>query len=392
MNALDQLDYSWSVYFKHSYKSPGNLELWHARNWWHLIGGITLVDGNVDWAPKLGGRTLAMWLWPMAYGAGFHLTTYDTQTNNINDVQNQFVTLDEFELGWNWFYFGYSSRRQKAYAVIHLGLTGKTYELAWPGRQHFKKAQPLRFFLGGSAGYNSANGRYFDARVDYGKGSYFGNLDDVLAYKEKFVPTPPQVYQTKKHDVELIGDDAVWVGRTQNLDDLKAERRWKFGGDALEYSIYGWFQWNDWKPDTWNNLFRVTYQREALQNNANNIGDRDLCVWVGPGYLHYTTSTYEVNHGDNWNVVGNIDFKSDVAEEKWIFVYFGYNRATHTAFGYVKFPDREGSVKFEKIRHQVAGEMWVYLGRDLWHAGINGKMRNWVYSSGPGSYQESDLN
>lgn len=96
----------------------------------------------------------------------------------------------------------------------------------------------------------------------------------------------------------MINKEGIWVGRTQSMEDLKADRRFKFGGSALEYAVYGWFRWIDWKPDTWNNLFRVTYQPERFQNNAHYIGDRDLCVWVGPGYLHYTTSTYQVNHGD----------------------------------------------------------------------------------------------
>lgn len=79
----------------------------------------------------------------MAHGSGFHFTTYDQQTGNSNDVLNQFISMDEFELGWVWFYFGYSSRKQRAFAVIHCGLTGQTHTLSWPGRQHFKNPKPL---------------------------------------------------------------------------------------------------------------------------------------------------------------------------------------------------------------------------------------------------------
>lgn len=392
MNALkDTVDYSWSVYYKHSWRHPGHLDLGIARNYWHCIGGVTLAEGDFRWPPGMGWRTLALWIWPMAHGAGFHFATYDQQTGNTNDVQNQFINMDEFELGWNWFYFGYSSRRQRAYAVMQLGLTGQTYELSWPGRQHFKSPKDLKFFLGSTDQYFPANGHYFDVRVDYGKGSFFGNLEAVLAYKEKFVPTPPMMYQTKAHSSELINKEGIKVGRTQSMDDLKAERRWKFGGGALEYAVYGWFRWVDWKPDTWNNLFRVTYQPERFQNNAHYIGDRDLCVWVGPGYLHYTTSTYQVNHGDNWNVVQNIDYGNSINSGEWVFVYFGYDRTKHSAYGYVKFAEKEGNVKFEGIRHQVAGEMWVYLGRDFWHAGINGELRNWHYASGPGAYRTDNF-
>jgi|NOAtaT_7_FD_contig_123_63552_length_1697_multi_6_in_2_out_2_3 hypothetical protein len=44
--------------------------------------------------------------------------------------------------------------------------------------------------------YAPANGRFFDIRLDYGAGSYFGNLEDVEAYKDKFIPKGPNVYQT----------------------------------------------------------------------------------------------------------------------------------------------------------------------------------------------------
>lgn len=336
---------------------------------------------------------MSMFIWPLVYGPGFHLCTYDQQTGNVNDVQNQFINLDEFELSWIWFYFGYSSRRQKAYAVIKVLLTGETYELTWPGRQHFKKAEPLRFELGGSAMFGSTHGRYFDVRVDYGKGSYFGNLEDINAYFLKYVPQNPALpYQNKLHKQTLIDNNEVWTGRTQRNEDLIADRRWKFAGEQLEYAVHGWMQWIDWKPDTWNNLIRVTYSRDGNQGNADKIGDRDLALWVGPGYFHYTTSTYSYNGGDNWNVVQNIDYGADIGAGKWIYIYFGYSRVKQKVFGYVKFEDREASVSFTNIRHQVPGELWVFLGKDYWHSGVNGKLRNWEYLSGPGAYKDSDMN
>lgn len=129
-------------------------------------------------------------------------------------------------------------------------------------------------------------------------------------------------------DNELLKNGEIGVGRTQSNDDLINNRRYEFGGEQLQYGIYGWYKWVDWKPDTWNNIFRVTYQPLRFQNNAHYIGDRTLTVWNGPGYVHFTTSTYESNYGDNWNVVQNIDYRNDLAESKWVFIYYAYNRVS----------------------------------------------------------------
>lgn len=147
------------------------------------MAGITRKGRNSWWTGELGDRTLAVWVWPIHYYLGYHFCTYNTDGRNTNDCQNVETNFEEFELGWTWFYFGYSIRRQKAYAVIQQGMDKKYFELMWPGRRHTKKPGFLKFHLG-SDGDWAANGKFFDVRVDYGKGSYFGNLEDIQAYKD----------------------------------------------------------------------------------------------------------------------------------------------------------------------------------------------------------------
>lgn len=153
--------------------------------------------------------------------------------------------------------------------------------------------------------------------------------------------------------------EEFWIGRSQSNDDLNRERRFDYEGlDVLEYAVHGWYRWIGWKPDTWNNLFRLTTNEPERQGNADYIGDRDLAVWNGPGYLHFTTSTYQFNHGDNWNVVQNIDYSSknwDLSTFGWIYVYYGYNRKTQTCVGFLKLGNvQETTIKFNGIRHQIA--------------------------------------
>lgn len=181
MEKLTSIDYSWSTYFKHSWKSPSVMRLEEARYNWLNMAGITKADRDITKASRLEDRVLALFMWPLQQLTGYQLCTYNQDNNIPNDCQNVESGFDEYELGWTWFYMGYSSRRQKAYAVIYFALSNKYFELSWPGRQHLKKPSALKFQLGANADFN-ANGRFFDVRVDYGPGSYFGNLEDVQAY------------------------------------------------------------------------------------------------------------------------------------------------------------------------------------------------------------------
>lgn len=219
---VKQIDYSFSLYYKHSWKNPNNMDLGWARWNWQAIGGITRKDRGSVWNyDQLADRTLALFLWPMQHLVGYHFCTYNADNRVSNDCQNIPVTLDEYELGWTWFYFGYNSRRQKAYAVVvtNSGQTEKVYEISWPGRPHFKKNNipDLRFHIGTPS--SAANGRFFDIRLDFGAGSYFGNLEDVLAYKTKFVPNPPVLFAEQKLTDNFLIKEQVASGRTQSTDE-----------------------------------------------------------------------------------------------------------------------------------------------------------------------------
>jgi len=72
---------------------------------------------------------------------------------------------------------------------------------------------------------------------------------------------------------------------------------------AAEYAVYGWSKW-DYTPakSAWHPLFRLTSNKPEEITDGAKIGDRTLAVWVGDGYLHFTTYTFDwhAGHNPNW--------------------------------------------------------------------------------------------
>ena len=48
--------------------------------------------------------------------------------------------------------------------------------------------------------------------------------------------------------------------------------------------------------------------RESEVQDASKIGDRDLVCWVGNGFLHFSTSTFNYYGDHNNNYWKNIDY------------------------------------------------------------------------------------
>lgn len=160
----------------------------------------------------------------------------------------------------------------------------------------------------------------------------------------------------------------------------------------LEYSIHGWFRWIGSKPDTWNSLFRVSTNEQQIAGNMEYIGDRALACWNGPGYMHFTTSHYGSNSGDNWNYVQNWDRSAFIGDSTWVFVYMGYSRAIKKLFAYAQNGDGNWyRLTVTGARHQVAKQFRVLIGRDYWHMGTSGILRDWHFKFGPGAFQEADM-
>jgi len=62
---------------------------------------------------------------------------------------------------------------------------------------------------------------------------------------------------------------------------------------AEDYAVYGWAKWTpiSEKAD-WHNIFRLTDHKDKTEENAAKTGDRNLCLWVGKGYITFATYTY----------------------------------------------------------------------------------------------------
>lgn len=114
------LDYSWSAYYKQSWRSPAVLPLDVARNVRTYIGGITRVAGGIDQITTLADATLLASVEPLSSFTGYKLCTYNQDNKILADCQDvQHSSFNEYELGWTWFYMAYSTRRQKGYAVVY---------------------------------------------------------------------------------------------------------------------------------------------------------------------------------------------------------------------------------------------------------------------------------
>jgi hypothetical protein len=71
------------------------------------------------------------------------------------------------------------------------------------------------------------------------------------------------------------------------------------------------------------------------ENNISNLGDRTLAVWIGNGIIHFTTYTFGLKSGHTVNSTKNVNYGDDL--DSWFFIYYGYDWATFTATGYLKF-------------------------------------------------------
>jgi len=81
-----------------------------------------------------GSRGLCMWLAPWnANGetARFHMATYATNRNEVNEWKNLEFSREELEGSWNFVYFGYSMDSQNAFAYVKFGKTGVIKTLDW---------------------------------------------------------------------------------------------------------------------------------------------------------------------------------------------------------------------------------------------------------------------
>lgn len=174
--------------------------------------------------------------------------------------------------------------------------------------------------------------------------------------------------------------DRVWKDEPKSFDVDVA--------GAEEYAVWGWAQWASTpEKQAWHNIFRISDHKEPIGDNIGKLGDRNLAVWVGAGFIHFTCYTFGFMAGDNVNQWKNVNYEDDL--ESWFFIYYGYSHVNKKVIAYIKFTDHEHLVEFDATRHFVPFNLKFYLGRDPWHAGFNGKMKGWNFAYGKGAYMAS---
>lgn len=95
--------------------------------------------------------------------------------------------------------------------------------------------------------------------------------------------TLPSKYLPIKEPIDnadLAGETAfTWQDKEGKKVDIEA-------AGAEEYAVYGWAKWDNLpEKQAWHLLFRLTDSEEGREGNLDKLGDRNLCGWVGAGFL-----------------------------------------------------------------------------------------------------------
>lgn len=83
------------------------------------------------------------------------------------------------------------------------------------------------------------------------------------------------------------------------------------------------------KKPAWLSLVRLTTNKPYADMAA--LGDRDLAIWIGRGFYHFTTYNLKTNVVNN---IQNIDYDLSL-EGVWNFIYFGYSGSRQQVTGFV---------------------------------------------------------
>jgi hypothetical protein len=183
---LDDLDdyniteYGFSFYYRASLYYPVRQDLGSLRGNWRFLGGLS-ENGDCAPAGRRGDRTLCIYDRYWNAGPGLHLTTYDSRSGNMNyykDIPQDWSK--EYDNQWNFIYFGYSKKLNKAYAYIKYTRTGTVVNLEWNDIFHIDPLQRAFFQLGKTPSYKyGLNGRYAQVRLDLSPDCFLGSQDAV---------------------------------------------------------------------------------------------------------------------------------------------------------------------------------------------------------------------
>jgi len=108
--------------------------------------------------------------------------------------------------------------------------------------------------------------------------SYFNRV----SFPDKYLPMKKPIKKSE-FEGELKRDVKDTSLKVLDIDAAGAE----------EYAVYGWAKWvHTTEKSAWHNIFRLTDHKDKTEANLDKTGDRTLCLWVGAGYLHFTTYTF----------------------------------------------------------------------------------------------------
>lgn len=122
-----------------------------------------------------------------------------------------------------------------------------------------------------------------------------------------------------------------------------------------------------------------------MQGDYTTIGDRTLTLWVGAGFLYYSTYNMPVARGSAPDVPKSIDYRTSL-NDQWIWTYFGYSKDKQKAFAYARFGAFHNFLEWTDLNHFVPSEFSFYLGGDKIYNNFRGTLGCFSVEIGPDAY------
>ncbi|CAD8058815.1 unnamed protein product [Paramecium sonneborni] len=368
----DFIEYGYGYWLRFLTLYPKRLE--NGKNApWYFLSRLTLNKNYQNIA--MNDRLLALWL-----GQGFyHFTTCDLVQNQPNLIQN-INHHDDIDGQWTYIYYSYNSIFKQAIGIIQFG--NENPQQITHNVLH-TKSKYLRFLVGGKDNnqYPGFNGQFSSIFLSTNQGVFIPSLDKFID-SFKTVKIPTQDFESIFR-VQLIDQE---ITRNPSLEgDYMA-----VGGGSkkfpLEYSLSGWFKWEDITQQVWHSVFRVQINKPSTDKF---LGDRTLCMFIGTaqgGIFHFPTYSYQNMKGEGTsNLVNNINHKNKHID--WFFVYFGYSKKLKKAFVQVRLSSGIETLECTNVNHYFTPQFHTYVGKDEHFPGFNGKIAYVNFVLGSGSYR-----
>lgn len=243
----------------------------------------------------------------------------------------------------------------------------------------------LKFIVGNDGFYRSAPGFFYSVNFGVNKGIYAAGKDAVEKYMKTQLKPPRMAAPFSQH---VITDEMSFSYREP---DVEVTEFAEAAAGAMDYAVFGHYRWIGNERPEWCLLFRLSTTLPSFYHNANNLGDRDLSVWVhNSNFIHFTT--YDFDSSSNVNRVHNVhfDWSADFLN-KWFFIYYGYSIAKGQAYYYIRFDNGKVLQGAFGARHFVPSFAMFRLAKDEWHYAWNGDTKYIQVAFGDGAYREDNF-